>query len=271
MSVLLAYNGSVLETLASIGRETARIVLHASCVVCERELPWRARTGSCCADCWAALPRMTVATCMSCALPLASAAPAPGVPDLSGTPVDGSAGGTTEERCIECLVDPLPVAWCRSWGHYRGGLARVLQALKFRRHDFLATPLAELLAGMLVDRGDVAFDAVVPVPMHRRKRRRRGYNQAELLARALGRALHLPVEPRLLARTGERATQSQLNRLERRANVRGAFQASSEAKGLSLLLVDDVCTTGETLRACAAALMKEKASRVCAIVVAKAG
>jgi ComF family protein len=147
----------------------------------------------------------------------------------------------------------------------------VLQALKFRRHDFLATPLAKLLAELMADRGDVAFDAIVPVPMHRKKLRRRGFNQAELLARALGRTLRIPVEPRLLTRTGERATQSQLNRLERRANVRGAFEASSRASGRSLLLVDDVCTTGETLRACAAALTREKASRVCAIVVAKAG
>jgi ComF family protein len=254
--------GVVLQTLSSIGRETARIVLHAACVACEGELPWRARTASCCASCWASLPRITATTCTSCALPLEAATPGPGeVPDPSVQPA--------AVRCIDCLVDPLPVEWCVAWGHYRGALAKVLHALKFQRHDFLATPLAMLMVELLAARGDMAFDAVVPVPMHRSKLRRRGYNQAELLARALARALRLPCEPRLLVRAEERATQSKLNRLERRVNVRGAFEASPRAAGRSLLLVDDVCTTGETLRACAVALTSRKASRVCAVVVAK--
>jgi competence protein ComFC len=263
MSCHLAYNDHVLQRLSSIGREAARIVLHAPCVVCERELPWRARTASCCATCWAAMPRMTTAACTSCALPLTCATPEQGDTAVLTAPAG--------ERCIDCLVEPLPLEWCRAWGHYRGSLARVLQALKFQRHDFLAAPLGRLLFELMVERGDMAFDAVVPVPMHRRKLRHRGYNQAELLARTLSATLGLPCEPRLLATTGERATQSKLNRLERRVNVKGAFQASTHAAGRSLLLVDDVCTTGETLRACSAALSREKASRVCAIVVAKAG
>lgn len=236
---------AVLQTLSSIGRETARIVLHASCVACDRELPWRARTASCCADCWASLPRIRRSTCTSCALPLAEDA----------------------TRCIDCLTDPLPLDWCAAWGHYRGTLERVLHSLKFRRHDFFAAPLAELLETKLADRD---FDAVVPVPMHRTKLRRRGYNQAELLARALAKRVNVPCEPQLLTRAAERATQSKLNRLERRANVRGAFVASPRAAERRILIVDDVCTTGETLRACAAALGKQEASRVCAIVVAKA-
>lgn len=236
---------AVLQTLSSIGRETARIVLHATCVACDRELPWRARTASCCGDCWASLPRIRHSTCSSCALPLAEDA----------------------TRCIDCLTDPLPVEWCAAWGHYRGALERVLHSLKFRRHDFFAAPLAELLEAKLPDAG---FDAVVPVPMHRTKLRARGYNQAELLARALAKRMNVRCEPQLLTRTAERATQSKLNRLERRANVRGAFVASPRAAERRVLIVDDVCTTGETLRACAAALGKGEAARVCAIVVAKA-
>jgi ComF family protein len=236
---------AVLQTLSSIGRETARIVLHAPCVVCDRELPWRARTASCCAGCWASLPKIRGATCTSCALPLAEGA----------------------TFCIDCLADPLPVAWCAAWGHYRGALERVLHALKFRRHDFFAEPLGELLHATLPDAG---FDAVVPVPMHQAKLRKRGYNQAELLARALAKRMRVRCEPQLLTRTAERGTQSKLNRLERRANVRGAFVASPRAAERSILIVDDVCTTGETLRACANALIKGEASRVCAIVVAKA-
>jgi ComF family protein len=239
---------AVLQTLSSIGRETARIVLHAPCIVCDRELPWRDRVASCCAACWSTLPRIETSACDSCALPLE--------------------GGAT--RCIECLTEPLPVDWCEAWGHYRGALERVLHALKFRRHDFFAQPLGELLLEKLTIRGDVAFDAVVPVPMHRSKLRRRGYNQAELLARAVAKSLRIACAPALLVRPEERATQSRLNRLQRRANVRGAFTASPATKQRSILLIDDVCTTGETLRACAGALTRKGAARVCALVVAKA-
>ncbi len=189
---------------------------------------------------------MTSAACRSCALPL---------------PGDSS-------LCLDCLGDPLPVDWSVAWGHYRGGLEHVLRALKFRRHDFLAGPLGGLLRERLPD---ADFDAVVPVPMHRRKLRRRGYNQAELLARALAKGMAVPCQPRFLSRPEERATQSKLNRLDRRANVRGAFAASPDVAGRRVLLVDDVCTTGETVRACAGELVKKGAARVCAVVVAKSG
>lgn len=172
--------------------------------------------------------------------------------------------------CIACSSDPLPVGWCDAWGEYRAGLERVLHAFKFGRHDFLDQPLAELMEGLLVARGDRAFDAVLPVPMHRAKQRRRGYNQAELLAMALARRIAVPCRPELLTKRKEKQTQSMLARAARAENVRGVFAASHRAAGRSLLLVDDVCTTGETLRACARALMTAGAARVCALSVAKA-
>jgi predicted amidophosphoribosyltransferase len=220
---------AVLEALSILGRETARIVLHASCVVCDRELPWRDRKASCCGACWSALPKITGAKCDSCAMPW-------------------SAGGAGF-RCIACLDDPLPVGWTEAWGHYRGSLERLLHAFKFERHDFLDTPLAELLASVV---RDADFDAIVPVPMHRSKLRQRGYNQAVLQKRV------------------ERSAQSTLACSDRAANVRGVFAASPRVRERSILIVDDVCTTAETLRACAHALLSGNASRVCAVIVAKA-
>jgi len=240
----------VLSALHILGRETARIVLHASCVVCGEELPWGARKASCCAACWEGLPAIRGAKCQSCAMPWS--------------------GGAESYRCIACLEDPLPVGWTDAWGHYRGSLERLLHAFKFERHDFLDGPLAELMESVIRDRGDLEFDAVVPVPMHRAKLRQRGYNQAELLARALGRRLGIRCHSNLLRKTIDRSPQSTLPRRERASNVRGAFRSIGRARGRSLLLVDDICTTGETLRACARVLMHEKAARVCAIVVAKA-
>jgi len=241
---------AVLQTLSQLGRETARIVLHASCVVCRRELPWRARTASCCGDCWRSLPLIDGPKCDSCAQPFFG--------DVAAT------------RCLDCMSDPLPVGWTEAWGHYRGALERVLHAFKFARHDWFSEPFADALSDLVAARDDNVFDVVVPVPMSRAKLRRRGYNQAELLARALARRLCLRCDVSLLGKRLERQTQSTLAKAERAANVRGAFRASDASASKSILLVDDVCTTGETLRACASALLRAGAGRVCAVVVAKA-
>lgn len=160
---------------------------------------------------------------------------------------------------------PLPLDWCEAWGAYRDSLEKVLHALKFEKHDFLDDALAGLLEESLRDRD---FDAIAGVPMSAAKERKRGYNQAELLARALGRRIDVPCDM-LLTRRREKAAQSLLPKHARAANVRGAFQASPSSKGKSILIVDDICTTGETLRACANALVRAGASRVCAVTVAK--
>lgn len=239
------------SALSILGREALRIVLPSWCVACRRELPWRDRTASCCGECWASLPKYHGAKCVSCALPSP-------VPDVENY------------LCLSCTTERLPLDWCEAWGEYAGALERLLHALKFERHDFLADALASLAEETLRARGDLAFDAIVAVPMSRAKLRRRGYNQAELLARSLSSRVGLRCDMTLLRRRGERATQSTLPRRDRAANVRGAFAAASHVKGQSILVVDDICTTGETLRACADALLREGASRVCAVTVAKA-
>lgn len=167
------------------------------------------------------------------------------------------------------MVDPLPVDWTEAWGCYRGSLERVLHAFKFKRHDFFAAPLAKLLEGVIRERGDLDFDAVVPVPMHRAKLRRRGYNQAELLARALARRIGIRCEPALLTKRHDRGAQSSLARNARAANVHDAFLASPRVASRRILLVDDVITTGETIRACARELVRAGATRIAAAVVAK--
>lgn len=239
------------NALSQLGRETLKIVLPSWCVVCDRQLPWQDRTASCCGPCWDALPEITVPKCGSCAEP----APVTGVPGF---------------LCLNCHLDPLPVDWCDAWGRYDGGLERLLRALKFQRHDFLDDSLALLLEQTLRRRGDLAFEAIVAVPMSRAKERRRGYNQSELLARALSRRSGIPCDMTLLSRREERSMQSTLPRRDRAANVRGVFSASSLVKGKSILVVDDICTTGETLRACASALARAGAARVCALAVARA-
>jgi ComF family protein len=237
-------------TLSLLGREAARIVLPASCLVCAAELPWRARVASCCAACWSSLPRITEPTCATCALPWN--------------------GDGESFVCGGCVDAPPAIDWAEAWGHYRGGLETLLHAFKFQRHDFLDDGLAGLLHERFVARGDDDFDAVVPVPMHPSKLRRRGYNQAELLARAFAVRGGLPFQPQLLRKSVERRSQSTLAKDERAANVRGAFTASAAANDRAVLLIDDIATTGQTLRACADALRVAGARRVATTTVARA-
>jgi ComF family protein len=241
-------------TLSNIGREALRIVLPSWCVACDRDLPWRDRIASCCGACWRSLPQITSGKCQSCALPLPAVGPAPSAPFV----------------CIPCSLNPLGLDWCDAWGEYRDGLERLLHGFKFGHHDFLDEPLAGLLEETLRMRGDFSFDAIVPIPMHRSHKRTRGYNQAELLAEALARRVAITCRPSLLSKVAARQRQSTLARAERVANVRGVFAASPSVAGQSILIVDDICTTGETLRSAARALLDAGAARVCAISVAKA-
>lgn len=239
--------------MAVAGGELLRVLAPSPCVVCGEQLGWgAARVASCCRACWENLPRLDGARCRICALPW-----------------DGH-DRSEPFTCIECQSSQSTLDWIDSWGHYRAGTVDVVHALKFARHDFLATALSSLLVDTLQRRGDLNFSAVVPVPMHRAKRRKRGYNQAALLARGVARKAGLPLRITWLEKIVNSPPQSSLSREERARNVRATYQARPACSGSSILLVDDICTTGETLRACALALKKKGATRVCAVTLARA-
>lgn len=228
------------------------MVLPSPCIVCQEELPWQSRSGSCCEACWSSLPRIVEPKCTSCACVW-----------------------TTTERnvrytCGRCIESPPRFQWIDAWGHYSGGLEQVLHRFKFSRHEFLAGPLAGLLSETLEARTGEAFDCVVPLPMHPRRERTRGFNQATLLAAELARRSRLRLRTDLATRTRLGTPQSSLPRAERGANVRGSFAASNKCRGMSILIVDDICTTGETINACSSALLSAGAARVCGLVVARA-
>lgn len=142
----------------------------------------------------------------------------------------------------------------------------LLHAFKYGRRRALAEPLGAWLrstgAELLAD-----ADAVVPVPLHPWRRLRRGFNQADDLAQELG----LPVW-RILRRTRHGPPQATLPASRRTANVRGAFAAHRgvDLRHLTVVLIDDVMTTGETMRECGRALKEAGAMRVCALTVARA-
>ena len=151
---------------------------------------------------------------------------------------------------------------------YEKGFRRTLHRLKFQEERALARPLGTLMAEAASSLGE-DFDGVTWVPMSPQKLRRRGYNQSELLAKAVAKELGLPAWD-LLEQVRETDTQHNLTRAQRADNVRGAYRAKSAALGKRLLLVDDIVTTGATLRACAQGLYGAGAQKVCAVCAANA-
>jgi len=150
-------------------------------------------------------------------------------------------------------------------------MAFAIHALKYRGKRQLARPLAGYLIAHL-DAHPLRFDALAPVPLHPQRLALRGYNQAALLAQEITRARGVPTREDLIARTRPTPPQIHLSRRERRQNMLAAFAPvqGRTLNGDAVLLIDDVCTTGATLQACAEALCDAGAGDIWALTVARA-
>ncbi|MCS6869900.1 MAG: ComF family protein [Anaerolineae bacterium] len=153
---------------------------------------------------------------------------------------------------------------------FEGALREAIHALKYKGVRQLAPILAERLA-QAFKQSDFQAQAIVALPLHAERLAQRGYNQSALLAEQLAARLRLPYLPEAAQRIRNTAPQVGLNRQERAANVADAFRADPEqVRGLRLVLVDDVVTTGATMRACAEALCSAGAAEICGLSVAVA-
>jgi ComF family protein len=144
---------------------------------------------------------------------------------------------------------------------YEGVGKEIVHGLKYRGYRKIVARLATPL--MLQVLGDSRFDAVVPVPLHRSRQRKRGFNQAGLLARGVASEINAPVSDTLEVVRSTR-DQVELTAAQRRANVAGAYRATAILRG-KILLIDDVFTTGATMSACASTLLRAGAKEVHAL------
>lgn len=200
-----------------------------------------------CSECLASIFPLTEPICEQCGLPQSKA----GI-------------------CRQCQDQPPSFDALRSWSAFEGPMRNILHKLKYRRDislgDALAAPFASFVAGL-----GWKPDILIPIPLSRLRLAERGYNQAGVVARPLSMALHLPYLPQALSRERETHTQVGLTGSERKENVRGAFRAHTElVAGKTILLLDDVATTGATLSSAAEALRQGSAMRVLAVTLARA-
>ena len=153
-----------------------------------------------------------------------------------------------------------------------GHVQQLLHKLKYKSQQYIGVELGKLMAIEIADSLFRDIDIIVPVPLHKSRLQKRGYNQSECIARGLGERMHLPVATGVLVRVVANPTQTRKHRYERWMNVEGIFFLKHPATlaRKHVLLVDDVVTTGATLEACAVELLKAAGCRVSILTVAVA-
>jgi ComF family protein len=201
-----------------------------------------------CPECQANVPRVAEPVCDKCGIP-----------------------GRKMGLCEKCQSDPPVYRFMRSWAVFDSPIQNALHTLKYRRNitgfgDVLAIQMADFMRSLRW-----SFDTIIPVPLGRKRLQERGYNQVALVARPLAYELQVAYEPNVLWKTRETRSQVGLNMQERRENVSKAYQANPSAlKRRSILLMDDVATTGSTISACTEALLSAGAKEVYVLTIARA-
>ena len=208
-----------------------------------------------CETCWESVHPYEGPECAQCGLFLAQAA------RLHGT-----------NLCGICRRGAFDFEQARSFGWYEGVLRELIQRFKYNGFRPLARPLAHYLRDALARMDATSFDLILPVPLHRSRERRRGFNQAALLAARMSRLCDIPLGSKDCVRVRDTPPQTGLRGAERRRNVAGAFAVPrpERVRGRRLLLIDDVMTTGATANACAGALKSAGAAGVWVLTLGRA-
>jgi ComF family protein len=221
-------------------RSIAAHLLPGSCLLCASN----SATSLLCPACTADLPQLPAALCPQC-----------------------GEETTLGERCGACLKDPPAFARTIALFRYEFPVDRLIQALKYGHQLALAAWLGHRLGERLVA---ADYDLLLPLPLHPSRLRTRGFNQSLEIARVTSKALAIPMNPAILTRIRATPPQAELPLKERGRNVRGAFECARDLAGKRILLVDDVMTTGSTLREAARILKLHGAGQITVAVAARA-
>lgn len=230
----------MLPRLARLRRTALDLLFPCWCLGCGKE-------GSLiCPACRRKLPAITSPICPRCGKP--------------------QAGGIL---CPACSSHQYSIDGVRSPFRFEGVIRQAIHQFKYRNLRAIVEPLAELLGDYLTTH-PVPGEVLVPVPLHRKRLRERGYNQSELLARELGKLVKLPVMAEGIVRRQHSPPQARATSIsERRSNVNDAFSCGNRSlQNKRIILIDDVATSGATLDACAAVLKAAAASSVWGLTLA---
>ncbi len=228
------------------------LIFPPRCLACETVLGER-RT-SLCADCFARIKYIHSPLCSCCGQPFSE----PGVGD---------------HVCGDCLSSPPPFTAARSLGLYEGVLMEVIHRFKYGGKISAGEQLGELMACCSYPAFAVTdYSLIMPVPLHLRRLRQRGFNQALILSRQISRRYGLDLDFLSLKRDIFTEPQVGLGRDRRESNIKGAFTIVDPGRIMNekIILVDDVYTTGSTAKECARALLKSGAEEVAVLTVARA-
>ena len=235
--------------LPTLLRGTVESLFPATCVLCGAP----GDDGlDLCSGCRNDLPAIAPC-CARCALPLPAALAASGSPNVCGA----------------CQRHPPPFTHCHAAFRYQDPLPSMIAGLKFRGRLNVLRLTGLLLAASLRESDVPMPAAIVPVPLHPRRLRKRGYNQALELARIVGRELMLPVDDRCCERVLATRPQAELEQKARRKNLRGAFHATVDMRDRHVAILDDVVTTGSTVSELARVLNRAGCQRVDVWTVAR--
>jgi ComF family protein len=212
--------------------------------------PPEARIGFC-DDCLARRTPVGPACCRRCAHPYPKA--------------------TSNHLCPACLQNPPKFSAVHAVGRYQGNIRQAVRDLKYQNRLMLAKPLGEWLADTLpnIPAADTP-QCIVPVPLHRVRLQSGHFNQAVEIARPLSRHLDIPLFVNLLQRTRKTPSQQGLSTAERRRNVKGVFAQDKPLPAKRVLLVDDIMTTGATVRECCRVFRQGGAVRIDVAIVGRA-
>ncbi len=229
----------------SLAAFTLNLIYPSICPICKKYSD-NCKYSPICKNCWDEIKQYSGPACSICATPLVS---------------------EYATVCENCIDNSPRFSKVLNYGLYSGALAEAIHRMKFYGIRRLAKPLTSLLLNLPIPK----YDGILPVPLSKKGLISRGFNQSLLISKLLSDELHIHLFANSLLKIKDTLPQIGLNAKQRMKNIKGAFAANADIKGLKLLLVDDVMTTGATARECSKTLINAGAKEVVVVTLARSG